>query len=401
MTRIALHRIALHRTALHRTVLALGLLVAGPARADDRAAAEQFFRIGAEAYRTGQFDAAATNFDRAYEQLHAPEIAFSAAQAHRLQYQADRDRAHLERAIALYQAYVEGAPDGARRKDALVYLERLRDARAKLDPAPAAVAPREHPSLYVSIALDQAQLTLDGSSIQRHTTIDVAPGEHVIAATADGYLPQQQRITVGNERAMIAFELAPRPAVVAIDSEPDARVAIDGRPVLLRQTHAGATIEVTPGTRWITVSARGRRPISREVALSPGQQLKLDAPLQPTTQRRAVRWVAIGGGGLLVAAATTGAIALAADFSAADLRDGAPLSASDAARYDELRDRRDRFRTISLALGGAALVTAAVAAVLYYADEPSADALLRPVEQGGFTPVSFTGGAGLGYAGAW
>src|SRR3954464_2379732 len=154
-------------------LLATALLcLAGSAAADDRAAAEQFFRIGADAYKSGKFDAAAANFDRAYENLKAPEIAFSAAQAHRLQYQADRDPARLKRAIELYQAYVTGAPDGAKRKDALVYLERLREALDKIDPKQI-VAVRERPSLYISVALDHARITVDGVAVERYTSIDV------------------------------------------------------------------------------------------------------------------------------------------------------------------------------------------------------------------------------------
>jgi tetratricopeptide (TPR) repeat protein len=373
---------------------ALALCLASPAAADDRGTAEQFFRIGADAYKSGKFDAAAANFDRAYENLKAPEIAFSAAQAHRLQYQVDRDPARLRRAIELYQAYVTGAPDGARRKDALVYLERLRDALDKIDPKQIAVA-KDRPSVYVSIALDRARITLDGATIERHTSIDVAPGEHVVAASADGYVPQEQRIRVGNERAMIAFELVPRPATIVIKSQADARITVDDRPVLLR----GTSTDVPAGTRWITVSARGRRPISREVTLDPGQTLTLDAPLQPTTQRRAVRWVEIGAGTLLAGTLTTAALAIKADFSAADLRDRKPLRASDADQYQHLRDRRDALRTVSFALGGAALVTAGVALLMYYADDPSTDALLRPIENTpyhGFTPVAIGAGLGLG-----
>jgi tetratricopeptide (TPR) repeat protein len=380
---------------------AVMLGLAGSAAADDRTAAEQFFRIGADAYKSGKFDAAAANFDRAYDNLNAPEIAFSAAQAHRLQYQADHDPAHLKRAIELYQAYVTGAPDGAKRKDALVYLERLRDALGKTAPRPIAAA-QDRPSIYVSIALDQAQITIDGAAVQRYTAVDVAPGEHVVAASADGYAPQEQRIRVDGKPAMIAFELAPRPATVAIRSQPDARITVDGRPVLLR----GSATEVPPGTRWITVSARGRQPVSREVVLAPGQQLTLDAPLQPTAQRRAVRWVGLGTGALLAGTLATATIALVADFSAADLRDRTPLTAADAADYQRLRGRRDDFRTASLLLGGATLVTAGVALVMYYADDPSTDALLRPIESKpdrGFTPMSIGGGLGLGlgYAGGF
>ena len=370
------------------------LCLAGSAAADDRGAAEQFFRIGADAYKSGKFDAAAANFDRAYENLKAPEIAFSAAQAHRLQYQVDHDPARLKRAIELYQAYVTDAPDGAKRKDALVYLERLRDTLAKIDPAQIAVV-RDKPSIYVSIAIENARVTIDGTTVERYTAIDVQPGEHTVAASADGYLPKEQRIRVGNKPAMIAFELLARPATVSIKSQPDARITVDGRPVLLR----GSRAEVPAGPRLITVSARGRKPVSREVVLAPGQDLTLDAPLQPTTQRRAVRWVVVGAGTLLAGTLVTTALAIKADFSAADLRDRKSLSVADAADYQRLRGRRDNLRVTSFALGGAALVTAGVAAVMYYVDDPSTDALLRPIESKpdrGFSPMTLGAGLGLG-----
>lgn len=380
------------------------LCVAGRAAAEDRAAAEQFFRLGAEAYRNGKFDVAAQNFDLAYGQLEAPEIAFSAAQAHRLQYQSDRDPVRLARAIELYQAYVDGAPDGARRRDALVYLDRLRDALSRVDQAQI-VAVQQKPSIWVSIALPDARVTIDGKGVDANTSIEVPPGEHVVAASADGYFPEERRIRVGAAQAPVPFELKPRPATLAIRSQPDARITVDGRPVLLR----GMETEVAAGRRWITVSARGRRPVSREVTLAPGQAITLDAPLQPTAQRRAVPLVAAGAGALLAGSITTAAIAIAADFSAADLRDREPLREADEEAYVRYRDRRDRFRTASFALGGAALVTAAVAAVMYYADEPSPDASLRPVEQerdAVFTPIALGGGGGglglgLGLAGGF
>jgi tetratricopeptide (TPR) repeat protein len=389
-------------------VATIALCLASPAAAGDpeeRTAAEQFFRLGAEAYRSGKFDVAATNFDSAYAHLKAPEIAFSAAQAHRLQYQSDRDPARLNRAMALYKAYLDGAPDGARRKDALVYLDRLDGALKQIDPAQL-VAAQQKPSIYVSIAIDRAQVTVDGKAAEPNTPIEVPPGEHVVAATADGYFPQERRIRVGAGLAPVPFELAARPATLAIKSQPDVRITVDGRPVLLR----GMATEVAAGKRWITVSARGRRPVSREVMLGPGQQLTLDAPLQVTAQRRAVRWVVVGAGALLAGTIATTGIAIAADFSAADLRDREPLLTGDAAAYEQDRTRRDRFRTASFVLGSAALATAAVAAVMYYVDEPSPDALLRPIEQApdaGFTPLALGGGLGgglglgLGYTGGF
>lgn len=381
---------------------AIALCVARPAAAEDRAAAEQLFRLGAEAYKGGKFDVAATNFDAAYDNLRAPEIAFSAAQAHRLQYQVDHEPAHLKRAIELYQAYVTGAPNGAKRKDALVYLDRLDDLLKKIDPAQLVASQQLKPSIYISIGLETARLTVDGKAVERHTPIEVPPGEHVVAASADGYFPQQRKIPVGNTQATVSFELVAMPAALAIRSQPDARITVDGRPVYLR----GGETEVPAGTRWVTVSARGRKPISREVKLAPGQALTLDAPLQPTTQRRAVRWVWVGAGALAAGTLATTTVALISDFQAADLRDSARLLMADAPAYERYRDRRDRFRTASFVLGGAALLAAAAATVMYYADEPSADALLRPAEQkpdAGFTPMALGDGLGLGlgYAGGF
>lgn len=382
-------------------VFGLGSGLARPAVAEDRAAAEQFFRLGAEAYRSGKFDLAVKNFESAYDSLKAPEIAFSAAQAHRLQYQADRDPAHLRRALELYRAYIVGAPDGAKRKDAEAHGERLEEALKKVEPAPAAPV-EQKPSIWVSIALPDAQITIDGKPVEPNTTIEVPPGEHVVAASAEGYFSEQRRIKVGAGQAPVPFELKPRPATLTIRSQPDAQITVDGRPVFLR----GMTTEVPAGTRWITVTARGRRPISREVQLEPGEPLTLDAPLVSTTQRRAVPWVLAGAGVLLAGSAATAVVALSASFSAAELRDAEVLGADQEDDYLRYRDRRDRYRTVSVVLGGAALVTGAVAAVMYYVDNPPAGALLRPIEQkpdAGLTPIALGGGLGLGigYAGGF
>jgi hypothetical protein len=385
-----------------RIVFAIfALCLAAPAAAEDRAAAEQLFRLGAEAYKSGKFDVAVTSFDSAYENLKAPEIAFSAAQAHRLQYQVDREPAHLTRALELYRAYVEGAPNGAKRKDALVYIERLEEALQKINPDQLARPPQK-PGVYVLLALAGARVTLDGETIDPNTPVDAPPGEHVVVASADGYFPEERRIKVGDGVAPIPLELKPRPATLEIKSQPGAQITVDGRPVLLR----GTQTEVAAGRRWITVSARGRRPISREVTLEPGKRLTLDAPLQSTTQRRAVPWVAAGAGALLAGTIVTSAISISASFSAAELRDRQPLLIDEVQRYNELRDRRDELRTVSFVLGGAALLTAAVAAAMYYFDEPSADVLLRPIEQrpdAGFTPMALGDGLGLGvgYAGGF
>lgn len=385
---------------MNRIVLIVLLVLAGSARAEDRAKAEELFRNGAEAYRKGLFDAAADLFEGAYANLAAPEIAFSAAQAHRLQYQVDKDPKRVKRAIELYDAYLRDAPTGNKRRDAAVHRQRMQELARDLEASgqPAVVVQPEKPSIYVSVPLEDALITVDGKPVERYTPVEVAPGEHTVAVSADGYVAEERKIPVGQGRAMVAFDLEPRPALLTIRSQDDARIAIDGRPVLLR----GSRVDVPAGTRLITVTARGRRPISKEVALKPGQELTLDAPLAPTAQRRAVKWVWIGAGTLALASIVTGIVAIDADLTASDLRDKEPLPAAEAGDYEAARSRRDTYRTATIVLGLGALVTAGVGAYMYYADHPTGETLLRPVDQkGGFTPVTFADGFGLGYAGGF
>ncbi len=386
---------------MKRALVVLIALWSSTARAEDKVAAEQLFRIGADAFKTGKFDAAASNFDQAYESFKAPEIAFSAAQAHRLQYQADHDPVHVKRAVELFEAYIAGAPTGGKRKDALAHLERLREVLAKLEASgqKVVIVAKQTPSIYVSVALETALVTIDGKSVDRYTSVDVEAGDHVVAVSADGYLPTERKVPVKQGQAMVPIELEPRPAALSIHSQHDARLVIDGRPIVL----GTAAISLAPGKRLVTVYARGRQPVTRELELHPGQELILDVPLHPTARRSAVKWVVVGTGALLAATLVTSTVALLADSSAADLRDAAdPLDARDAARYEKLRARRDSFRTTSLVLGGVTLAAAGAALFLYYADTPSPEDLARPVEtprsKGGFAPMASDGNLGITYA---
>ncbi|MBA2538253.1 MAG: PEGA domain-containing protein [Deltaproteobacteria bacterium] len=384
--------------------IVIAMLASTPAAADDRSDAEALFRNGATAYKNGNFKAAAENFDRAYELFKAPEIAFSAAQAHRLQYQADQNPAHVKRAIELFEIYVATTPEGGKRKDALAHLGRQRDLLRDLESKgqQVVVAPvKETPSIYVSVALENALITIDRKAAERYTAHEVEPGEHVVEVSAEGYEPSERKVSVTKGQAIVPIELSPKPAHISIKTVRDARIVVDGRPVM------GGTgnVAIPPGKHLLTIYARGREPVTRELELRPGQTLALDVPLRTTTRRRAVKWVWIGGGVLLASTLVTSIIALRADGAAADLRDAAdPLDAAEADRYETQRARRDTYRTASLVLGTATLATAATALWLYYFDTPSPDDLDRPIERpdatsGGFTPVVFGDGLGMSYGG--
>jgi hypothetical protein len=365
--------------------IAIVMCVLGTAHADDKATAEQLFRIGASAYKANRFDAAANSFDRAYELYKAPEIAFSAAQAHRLQYQVDRDPARVKRAIELFEAYVAAVQVGGKRRDALAHLERLREVLGRLEAAGEKVVAveKQQASIYVLVANEDALITIDGKTVDRFTSFDVEPGEHVVAVSADGYFPEQRKVVVANRQATVPVELRPRPATLKVTAG-DARVLVDGREL-------GAT--VAPGPRVLTVYARGRQPFVKELVLAPGEDRTVDVELQPTLRRGAVPWVAVGSGALLLGTIVTSVVAISASSSAVEIRDSSvPITPAQSDRYRDLVARRDRFRTTSFVLGGASLAVAGVAVWLYLADMPE-PAELRPT----VTPTVFGDGIGVSY----
>ena len=100
-------------------VLAMLAMLAPVASADDqRIEAEKYFRTGERLLNAGEYAAAASSFEDAYEILPLPEIAFSAAQSYRLAYVKDQQPARLKRAVELYRLYLEKVKSGGRVNDA-------------------------------------------------------------------------------------------------------------------------------------------------------------------------------------------------------------------------------------------------------------------------------------------
>src|SRR5262245_54787666 len=164
------------------------LLIAHVAYADDRAAAERYFRIGSKAYSAQNFSAAATNFDEAYKALPMPEIAFSAAQAYRRLYQIEPKPEYVRRSIELYQRYLGAVKTGGRVGDAADNLADMKRELAKLEAAgisTAAARPTEaHTRLGVNVSVpDQAQAELGSLREIGEGTGDTVKG---LSASIDG-----------------------------------------------------------------------------------------------------------------------------------------------------------------------------------------------------------------------
>ncbi len=385
-------------------------LAAGPARAEDsRAVAERYFRAGARAYAAQSFAAAVANFDEAYRALPLPEIAFSAAQAYRRLYRVDPKPSHVQRAVELYRIYLDKVKTGGRVGDAADSLgemerelDRLKARGARIE---AAAVERTRIGINVALAGQAAEtgalreigdatgdalpgvaLSIDGKPVEPFALVDVAPGEHAIAVSADGYFPVEKRQrAVKGATALVEIELRPRPAKVTIHTEHGARIAIDGRAM------PSPRFELPAGKHLLAVTRRGRAPYARELTVERGEALAVTAPLAKTGRRRAVPWVLAGGGVLALGSALSVAGALIEDARAEDLRaliragDQPPSTGQD---YDRAIGRRDDARTAAWVFGIGAAAAGATAAALFFFDTPSA-------EGAHLAPIASSTGAGI------
>jgi PEGA domain-containing protein len=395
-----------------KLVVVLLLVLATPAfaepSANDRSAAERYFRAGAKAYSAQNFSAAAVDFDEAYKAMPLPEIAFSAAQAYRRLYRVEPKPDYVRRSVELYRVYLDKVKTGGRVGDAadsLGEMERELDRlKIKLEVS-APVVDKTRLGVSVTISGESAATlheigdvasekitglaaTLDGKPIEPFALVDVDAREHVLAVTAAGYLPVEKKaMAVTGQSQLIEIELKPKPAVLAVTTEPGARISVDGRALA---TAPAGTLELAPGKHLLAITHRGREPFGRELLATHGQTLAVDAPLEMTGRRRALPWVLTGAGIAGAGAIATGIVALVRDSHASDLQaaiamGNQPQKVAD--EYDRTVSSRDHFVTATWILGGAAVAAGATGVLLWMFDEPSAEGLH-------VVPVATSGGAG-------
>lgn len=386
------------------------LLLTGLAHADDRATAERYFRAGAKAYAAQSFEAAAAHFEEAYRALALPEIAFSTAQAYRKLYRVDPKPAYVKRAVELYRVYLAKVKKGGRVGDAADSLgemerELARVGGVKVEALPtvertrigvhvsiegqAATAVREIGELSTD-ALDGVVTKLDGKDVEPFALIDVAEGDHAIRVSAPGYFPvEKKQRAVRGATALVEVELKPQPASVTVTTQSGARIAIDGRGV------PSPAFELAAGKHLLTITRSGREPFGKELTVTRGQVLKIDAPLEKTAKRKAVPYV-LGAAGVLAALSVTSTIAaLVYDSRASDLeadlrRGNAPPATGD--DFERAVATRDDYKAGAYVLGGAALVAGTVGILLYAFDSPSAESVrLAPTTSGNSAGVIASG----------
>lgn len=356
--------------------------------------ARALYQAGTEAYDQGRYDVAIGAFEEVLRLEARPVAMFAAAQAHRLQFFANDEQSHLERAVELYRAYLEAAPNGARRDHATQHLatlvpilDRRRGAIDGLGESAPVVATR----LIVSSKTPGASARLDGGEpVPIPATFEVSPGPHAVSVEAPEHVTEAVE-TVAVEGGVVAVNLtlAPTPGELAISAPEGARVEVDGRRI--GQAPLGGPLRLAPGLHRVAIGSNGREPFLRNVQLPRGGEVTVDAELVPTARRQVAYALFVTGGGLLAGAATTLAFALDRESQAQPLEarlDAAGLSPSEARQYQSLGRERGHFAVATVALGAAAAVAVGSAVLLWVSDEP---------DLGGVVPVIGPSGAGAAF----
>lgn len=371
-------RSAIVTVAVCATLAAL----AGAANAQDagdkdaaRAQAKRHFRAGEQAYNTGQYLAAARAFEESYKLLPIPEIAFSTAQAYRLQYFVDKEPRWLERAIELYREYIDKQPKGGRRDVAITHLAELEPIllRMQAEGAPlGGAAPMSPTQVLISSPIEGARARFRGEESELPMVLDLQPGSYQVSVEAPGYAASTRTFQALEGRFVtVEVTLAPLPAEVRLLTEAGAEITVDGRPE--GETPFLGALEIEHGTHIIAVSKRGHRPWSTQVDLGRGQTLELRADLRTTTQRKiSYAFVGTAGAGILAGTATA-LLAGKANKEALELaekHEQTSLTVLELEQYNRLRTERNNWLGATVVLFGFASLTATVGGLLYYFDTP-------------------------------
>jgi hypothetical protein len=369
------------------------------AHADDqRIEAEKYFRTGERLLNAGEYAAAASSFEDAYEILPLPEIAFSAAQSYRLAYVKDQQPARLKRAVELYRLYLEKVKSGGRVNDATNALLELEPLLQRLEASGKAIGPMPQSrttGLMITSEVSPANGKI-GSDPKLAGELplvrEVPAGKHEVTVEAKGYETKTiTAIAVEGELVPVEVDLVPLPATIKLEVEGGARIEVDGRTV--GTTPLGAPLRVDAGKHFLTITKRGKRAYARELTVARGESVTVKTSLRKTTQRKAARYVLITSGVLFVGATLSGLGAAGADSDASDLdarRMNGGITEDELQRYDDLRARRDELKTSMWALGGAALVVGAAGGLMYIFDREDAEA----PPSFGFAPTAGADGVG-------
>ncbi|HYQ40716.1 MAG TPA: PEGA domain-containing protein [Polyangiaceae bacterium] len=381
--------------------LALALAAAGWPRAaqaadssSDLERAKEDFRAGATAYAAGDYLAAIQALDAAYQLTPLPAIAFSLAQAHRRQYFVDHEREHLDRAITLFRRYIELAPTGSRRADALdalSQLEPLAVAQPKSSSATENNVNNATRRTRVLITTDApgAELVLDGTPAVSSPLIrEVEPGKHHVHVSAPGFFPTDREINaIPGELTLTPVPLRERPSTLGIWTAPDADIYIDG--AYVSPGGEGVMVQLSSGKHRVAVGQKGHSVALREVTLQRGKQQNIRVTLEQTPQRITSQVLFIAGGVSLGTSLIFSSFAIRSEGDAEQFLGTIKTqnaSPAELTSYNTSINERDRFRLatgVSLAASAGFFITGLF---LHELDQPDPQLLYRMGPRPGAEP---------------
>ncbi len=133
-----------------------------------------------------------------------------------------------------------------------------------------------------------AVISVDGEALGPSpvTAENLAPGEHIVEATADGYESARQTVTItAGQQRVVSLDLA------AIQGEAGrivVRANVDGATVLIDNEERGSApvvANVTAGPHAVVVRADGHQEYSTTCETGPGQNCEVEATLVPQQVR--------------------------------------------------------------------------------------------------------------------
>ncbi len=369
--------------------------------------AKESFKAGAAAYAAGDYLAAIQALDAAYQLTPLPAIAFSLGQAERRQYFVDHSRPHLDRAISLFRQYIDVAPGGSRRADALDALSQL-EPLAAAQPKPTTPVPRStevtrRTRVLITSDAPGARLALDGTAPAPSPLIrEVEPGKHSVIVTAPGFHATQRELTaIAGELILTQVTLRERPSILSIWTSADADIYVDG--AYLSPGGDGVTLQLPSGKHRIAIAQKGHSVAVRELTLERGKAQTIRVPLEQTAQRIASEGLFIGGGAALGASLIFSALTIQAEGRAENFlgrRSYRNVSNPELFGYNSAIIDRDRYRiatSVCLTASAGFFITGLF---LHELDQPNPQLLYRTGPRSGAPlptapPASSASRAGL------
>jgi hypothetical protein len=360
----------------------LGATVASRAFAasePDNPQAQSFFRVGAQAYDSGDYDSAILAFREAY--AHAPRtgLLFSLGLSYRNRFFAAGNRDDLEQAIACFRDYLARAPQGGRHREAVDALSALVPLE---NPQATAAAPdeqrpdvRAHTLLMVSSLTPSIAIDVDGSRADHvPVVVEVTPGRHVVRGHAPGYRDEERRVDIlAGSSLALNLDLSLLPSYLRVLAPPDTTVLVDRR----FEGNPSTPLVLAAGRHEVVVLKRGFDTASRVVTLKPGEHRSVAITLDTSSQRRLAYVSFTLGAVAAVTAAVFGGLSWSEDAKASSLHDTAQtrnLTTAEFGSYNDAVAARNRFRVFTLVSASVAVTFGGVGLGLYALETPELSA---------------------------